>query len=49
MKMYRFVALMTLLSSSLVSSFTWAQELGPQFKKIKDGIYVYAGDRKSVV
>ena len=43
MKMYRFVALMTLLSSSLVSSFTWAQELGPQFKKIKDGIYVYAG------
>jgi cyclase len=23
--------------------FVWAQDLGPQFKKIKDGIYVYAG------
>ena len=43
MKNYKFAALTALLLSSLVGSITWAQDLGPQIRKIKDGIYVYVG------
>jgi glyoxylase-like metal-dependent hydrolase (beta-lactamase superfamily II) len=43
MKAYRFAAWMALFLSSAVVSVTWAQDLGPQIHKIKDGIYVYVG------
>jgi hypothetical protein len=45
MKIYRFVAVMTLFSISLVSSPPWPQDLGPQICKITNGIYVYVGKK----
>jgi cyclase len=43
MKAYRFATWMALFLSSAFVSVTWAQDLGPQIRKIKDGIYVYVG------
>lgn len=42
MKAHRFISLIFALAVSLAGGFARSQDLGPHFKKLKDGIFVYA-------
>ena len=43
MKTVRFASLLTMLALLLLTSLAQAQDLGPNIRKISDGIYVYVG------
>ena len=43
MKTVRFASLFTMLALVLLTSLAQAQDLGPNIRKISDGIYVYVG------
>jgi cyclase len=42
MKAHRFISLIFALAVSLAGGFARSQDLGPHFKKLKEGIFVYA-------
>lgn len=42
MKAHRIISLIFCLAMSLAGGFAWSQDLGPHFKRLKEGIFVYA-------